>query len=58
MVLLHGVSPSLKEITIPDGVIEIGDGAFEGCKSLEKITIPDSVTVIGKNAFHGCGFLK
>ena len=32
--------------SIPDGVREIGSGAFENCTSLESITIPDSVTSI------------
>ncbi len=42
------------EYTVPDGVTEIGDGAFKNCKTLTKITIPDSVTRIGHNAFSGC----
>ena len=40
--------------TIPDGVTEIGDWAFKGCKSLKSITIPDSVTIIGYCSFEGC----
>ena len=43
---------------IPDGVTEIGIGAFSGCKSLEKINIPESVTKIGGGAFVGCFSLK
>ena len=34
-------------ITIPDGVTEIGNGAFQYCDSITSITIPDSVTKIG-----------
>ena len=49
---------SLKEVTIPNSVTEIGDSAFLGCKSLTKVTIPDSVTKIGYGAFSGCTSLK
>lgn len=45
---------NLKEITIPNGVTEIGEYAFRGCKSLESITIPDGVTTIGDYAFSYC----
>ena len=39
---------------IPDGVINIGDKAFYGCKSLTSINIPNSVTNIGNDAFWRC----
>ena len=45
-------------IEIPDGVAEISDNAFEGCKSLTSIEIPGSVTTIGWSAFSGCSSLK
>ena len=45
-------------IEIPDGVAEISDNAFEGCKNLTSIEIPSSVTKIGWVAFHGCTSLK
>ena len=44
---------SLKRITIPKGVEEIGESAFEGCNKLEKVIIPKSVKHIGQNAFNG-----
>lgn len=43
--------------TIPDGVTEIGSGAFLDCTSLVSITIPNSVTKIGSDAFAGCSSL-
>ena len=45
-------------IEIPDGVAEISDNAFEGCKNLTSIEIPSSVTKIGWVAFNGCTSLK
>ena len=48
---------SLTSVTIGNGVISIGDYAFEGCSSLTSITIPNSVTSIGEYAFMGCSSL-
>jgi hypothetical protein len=39
---------------IPDGVTNIGTGAFEYCDSLTNVTISLGVTDIGSNAFYGC----
>lgn len=47
----------LTEITIPEGVTNIGDSAFTGCVRLSNITIPDGVTSIGEYAFTGCNGL-
>lgn len=41
-------------ITIPDGIREIGHGAFFFCESLESVGIPESVTKIDDEAFDGC----
>ena len=48
---------SLTEITIPNGITEIGDYAFYGT-SITNITIPDGVTEICDDAFCGCENLK
>ena len=42
------------EVTIPDSVTSISNGAFLDCTSLTSINIPDSVTSIGDWAFDGC----
>ena len=44
---------SLTNVTIPDTVTGIGDGAFENT-ALTGVTIPDSVTSIGDLAFEDC----
>ena len=43
---------NLTSVTIPDGVVGIGESAFYGCSSLASVTIPNSVTSIGKDAFY------
>ena len=45
------------DVTVPEGVTSIGQGAFEWCHSLTSITIPDSVTSIGECAFSYCSSL-
>ena len=43
---------------IPNGVVVIGNSAFESCKSLKSVTIPNSVVNILSNAFRYCYLLK
>ena len=42
---------NLSEISLPHGLLSIGDEAFEACYSLQSVVIPDSVTSIGFAAF-------
>ena len=55
---LVSVPGGLEGVTIPQGVLNIGDRAFAGCSKLSKLTIPDGVTSIGYKAFKGCKNLK
>lgn len=48
---------NLINITIPDGITNIGERAFMDCSNLTEITIPDSVTNIGQAAFSSCSSL-
>ena len=41
---------SVKQITVPDFVTKIADGAFSSCSNLEEITIPFVGAVAGKTA--------
>lgn len=42
------------KLMLPEGVENIAEGAFRGCKGLTSITIPNSVTYIGDGAFAHC----
>ncbi len=52
-VLIDG-SNAEGDITIPDGVTKIVDGAFENNGKITNVNFPDSVTVIGGTAFFEC----
>jgi len=47
-----------KGAIIPDGIVSIGDGAFNGIHGITSITIPASVEAIGSYAFEACSDLK
>lgn len=44
----------IKEMTIPEGITELGFGALAFCTLLESITLPESLTTIGVGAFAAC----
>ena len=45
----------LKEIELPEGIVEIGDNCFENCEALKKIDIKEGLKKIGENSFAGAG---
>ena len=47
----------LTDVTIPNGVTDIGTFAFDGC-GLESVSIPNSTASIGDWAFRNCMWLK
>lgn len=48
-----------KRFVVPDGITEIGDGAFNDCTyHLEEVILPQSVERIGNSAFFYCKALK
>ncbi|MDE7087582.1 MAG: leucine-rich repeat domain-containing protein, partial [Clostridia bacterium] len=49
---------SVSFTTLPDSITEIGDSAFDDCKSLSEFTVPENVKRIGDGAFGGCNNLN
>ena len=43
---------------MPEGVTEIGEGAFANCRALEKIKLPKSLSRLGEKAFASCPSLR
>ena len=53
--LLYPQGRTAASFPVPNGVTEIGEGAFENAASLAQVTVPSSVTVLGRAAFAGSG---
>ena len=47
----------IEEVSVPNGLTNIGGYAFYECHSLTSVTIPDGVTSIGSSAFNSCNSL-
>ncbi len=47
----------IRDLVIPNSVVNIGSFVFAGFKSLASVTIPNSVTSIGNSAFYRCSGL-
>lgn len=45
---------TLKKVTFPKSVNEIGGGAFQGCTGLNEVAFSEGLTKIGVWAFYGC----
>ena len=52
------ISATVKEISLPQGIVEIGPYAFMNCKELSSIILPEGLTIVGMDAFSGCGKLQ
>lgn len=52
--MIYPVSKPGSVYTIPKGVTEIGNNAFDGCKNLIRIIIPETVISIGNSSFVKC----
>ena len=48
----------IKELDLPQGVLYIGDNAFEWCGSLQKVKLPGSLRHLGHDIFWGCSKLE
>ena len=46
------------DVTVPDGIERIEEGAFLGCDDITSITLPSTIRVLGENAIYKCDKLK
>ena len=49
---------SVKRVTLPEGVVTLGEKAFYYCSELSEVRMPNSLSVIGNRAFSNCANLK
>lgn len=45
-------------VTIPEGVVVIGERAFMGHEEMEKVVMPQTLTTLRNGAFYGCSSLE
>lgn len=45
---------NLTSVSLANGIVEIGEGAFSASTELLSVSIPDSVTTVGASAFLNC----
>ena len=46
----------LESLELPEGLLEIGSYAFNGCQKLKNVVLPSSLKTIESGAFKRCGF--
>ena len=51
---VYCITPYVTELTICDGITNVGDGALLFGVSLQKVTLPSTIKKIGKSTFDGC----
>ncbi|MBO5674669.1 MAG: leucine-rich repeat domain-containing protein [Paludibacteraceae bacterium] len=51
-------SSQIARVSLPEGLTNICDDAFDSASKLQSIVIPNTVTSIGKDAFYSCTSLK
>lgn len=56
--VLVNYAGNAEEVRVPEGITEIGRGAFQNNKTIKKVILPDEVITIGAYAFSGCSSLE
>ena len=47
-----------RTVTLPDGVVVVGERAFIGHEEIEKLVLPATLTTLRNGAFYGCANLR
>lgn len=47
-----------ESVVLPEGLITIGNDAFNGCSNMPSVVIPSTVTTIGSGAFANCYYMS
>ncbi len=47
-------STAIRELSLPEGVVNLSRSSFSPCRQLEKLTLPESLENIGPFAFSNC----
>lgn len=47
----HDLPKNLKKVSLPDGLLYIGNEAFYNCRTLSELKLPESLLAIGTSAF-------
>lgn len=48
----------VESVTLPEGVVSVGNRAFESCPSLESASLPSTLVRLGDSAFESCRALS
>jgi len=51
------LNTSITEVSIPEGVLSVGNETFNDCVKLSSVELPASLSSIGDGAFYGCASL-
>ena len=46
------------KVTVPDGIVDLAECAFENCQRITHVEIPDSVSIVGWATFCNCTSLE
>ena len=57
MITLNRCNKDVTEVTVPEFIDAIGNGAFQNCTALESVSLPDGLRAIGSSAFYECDSL-
>lgn len=49
---------TLKRLSLPKGLVKLGDRALARCSELPRVELPQTLTHIGSHCFHYCGGLE